>query len=197
MPNGVDCSYFTPSKNGMKPHSLVFTGSMDWEPNNDAIFYFIKHIYPLIKKKVQEISFTIVGRDPSDALIKLASKDKSIELTGRVDDVRPYIANSCLYIVPLRIGGGTRLKILEAMAMGKTVISTSIGAEGLEVTSEENIILADEPQVFAKRALELFENNNLRKNIESSGRKLTEQKYSWDIIADKLGETWEAVGIKK
>src|SRR5687768_6096575 len=127
VPTGVDTEFFQPNSTVQpKPHSMVFTGSMDWLPNEDAIRYFVREIMPLIKKKVPDVTLTVVGRNPPAALVDLSKEDPSLIITGRVDDVRPYMQNAAVYIVPLRIGGGTRLKIFEAMAMEKPVVSTTI-----------------------------------------------------------------------
>jgi glycosyltransferase involved in cell wall biosynthesis len=126
---GVDTEFFRPSGTVQtKPHSMVFTGSMDWLPNEDAIRYFVREIMPLIKKKAPDVTLTVVGRNPPANLVDLSKEDPSLIITGRVDDVRPYMESAAVYIVPLRIGGGTRLKIFEAMAMEKVVVSTTIGA---------------------------------------------------------------------
>lgn len=191
VPNGVDCDYFTPQDGFIKPFSLVFTGSLDWLPNEDGLMYFFSEIYPLIKRKKAHVNITIVGRNPSLKLRKIASKDDSIALRGRVDDVRPYVAQSQVFIVPLRIGGGTRLKILEAMAMGKPVVSTTIGAEGLAVTDGDDILLADNPGDFAKYIIELFENSEKRESLAISGRKLVEGKYDWGKVAQELDKVWK------
>ena len=150
IPTGVDVDYFHPMPVEEIANSLVFTGSMDWLPNEDAILYFVDAILPLIKQQCPEVSLEVVGRSPSRKLQALAEKEKSVRLTGWVEDIRPFVARGAVCIVPLRIGGGTRLKIFEAMAMGKAVISTSVGAEGLPVRSGENILLADAPKRFCR-----------------------------------------------
>jgi glycosyltransferase involved in cell wall biosynthesis len=142
IPTGVDVDYFQPMAVEETTNSLVFVGSMDWLPNEDAILYFVDVILPLIKQQCPEASLEVVGRSPSRKLQALAEREKSMRLTGWVEDIRPFVARGSMCIVPLRIGGGTRLKIFEAMAMGKAVVSTSVGAEGLPVRSGENILLA-------------------------------------------------------
>ena len=179
--NGVDTSYFKKSTSAKSSNELVFTGSMDWRPNQDAVIYFAKEIYPLVKNKCSDIKFTIVGRKPPEKVIELGHIE-GITVTGTVDDVRPYIDRANLYIVPLRIGGGSRLKILEAMSMEKAVISTSIGAEGLNVTDNENIILKNTPTEFADCIIDLLQNNELRVKLESEGRKLVEKEYDWQQL---------------
>jgi len=147
---GVDTEYFRPTACGdRKRHGIVFTGSMDWFPNDDGIQYFIKEIMPLLRHAVPDASLTVVGRNPSAALVELSAQTGSVIVTGSVDDVRPYMERATVYVVPLRIGGGTRLKIFEAMAMGLPVVSTSIGAEGLPLENEQELVLADRPEHFA------------------------------------------------
>jgi glycosyltransferase involved in cell wall biosynthesis len=139
VPTGVDVEYFRPSGDGAyESNNLVFTGSMDWLPNEDAIRYFIEQIMPLIKQSVPGTTLTVVGRNPYPGLLELSKRDHSIVVTGRVDDVRPFMEKAAVYVVPLRIGGGTRLKIFEAMAMEKAVVSTTVGAEGLPVRNAEH-----------------------------------------------------------
>jgi len=186
IPNGVDCDYCRPVTERSVPDSLIFTGSMDWIPNEDAMLYFLKEIFHLVKQKVPDISLTIVGRNPSSRLQKECARIPSVKLTGYVDDVRPFIAKSSLYIVPLRIGGGTRLKILEAMAMRKPVISTSIGSEGLDVEDKQNIVTADEPQKFAEGIVTLLRNGEEADRIAANGRKLVEERYDWNVVTQKL-----------
>jgi len=210
VPNGVDTEFFSPQPTTHNPpsrkFSLIYTGSMDWQPNDDAMIYFIRDVYPLIKERLSkseiarndensspQITLTIVGRDPSSALQKLALSDRSIKVTGRVEDVRPYVANSPVFIVPLRIGGGSRLKILEAMAMGKAVVSTSIGCEGLEVTDKKNIIIADKPGDFADAVTFLLRDREYAGRLGKAGRKLVEERYDWKIVSNKLDEAWDGV----
>ncbi|HEU4433100.1 MAG TPA: glycosyltransferase, partial [Pyrinomonadaceae bacterium] len=157
VPTGVDTGFFRPSgTREAKAHNLVFTGSMDWLPNEDAIRYFTEQIMPRIKQSVPDVTLTVVGRNPYPGLVELSKRDSSVIVTGRVEDVRPYMEDAAIYVVPLRIGGGTRLKIYEAMAMEKAIVSTSIGAEGLPVTNGEEIVLADTPESFADAVVKLF-----------------------------------------
>ncbi|HJP91462.1 MAG TPA: glycosyltransferase [Pyrinomonadaceae bacterium] len=157
VPTGVDTEFFRPSgKTEASAHNLVFTGSMDWLPNDDAIRYFMRDIMPLIKKRTPNVTLTVVGRNPTPALVALSKEDPSLIITGRVDDVRPYIEKAAAYIVPLRIGGGTRLKIFEAMAMEKAVISTTVGAEGLPLSNGVELLLADDPVAFADAVVRIL-----------------------------------------
>lgn len=182
VPNGVDLDYFTPLPHPAARNRLVFTGSMDWRPNQDAARHFAFEILPELRLLSPDVTCSFVGRSPPADIRSLADIH-GIEITGTVDDVRPYVEKACLYIVPLRIGGGTRLKILEALAMGRAVVSTSIGAEGLELVDGKHIILADEPLSFARRVHELMQNPSRCKELGAEGRKLVERKYGWNALA--------------
>lgn len=190
---GVDVNYFQPMPVDETPNSLVFTGSMDWLPNEDAILYFVDAIFPLIKRQCPEVSLEVVGRSPSRKLQALAAKEKGLRLTGWVEDIRPFVARGSVCIVPLRIGGGTRLKIFEAMAMSKAVVSTTIGAEGLPVQAGENIVLADTPKDFAGAVLSLLRDPNQRNRLGSAARTLVQEKYSWAKVAQDFAATLRGV----
>ena len=193
IPTGVDVDYFQPTPEKEGKNSLVFTGSMDWLPNEDAIFHFADAILPLIKQRVSDISLIVVGRNPSRKLQALAASEKSIELTGWVNDIRPFLGRGAVCIVPLRIGGGTRLKIFEAMAMGKAVVSTSVGAEGLAVRSGENILLADKPNDFAESVISLLKNQERRQQLGNAARALVQENYSWTRVAQDFTSALEGV----
>jgi len=186
--NGVDIEYFKSKSDSNKlrleGHRLVFTGSMDWRPNQDAVIYFIKEIFPQVKMKIPEIKFYVVGRNPPEHIVRLGD-EHNVFITGTVDDIRPYIEQSDVYVVPLRIGGGSRLKILEAMSMEKIVLSTSIGAEGLEVEEGKNILIADNSNDFASRISSLLNGEMDTEKIILSARELVESRYSWSHIAQK------------
>jgi sugar transferase (PEP-CTERM/EpsH1 system associated) len=193
IPTGVDVNYFQPQPTEETPNSLVFTGSMDWLPNEDAILYFADAILPLIKQECPDISLEVVGRSPSRKLQALAEKEKSLHLTGWVDDIRPFVARAAVCVVPLRIGGGTRLKIFEAMAMGKAAVSTTVGAEGLPVQSGENLLLADTPHDFAQAVLSLLRDPDQRQRLGTAARTLVEENYSWRKIAETFASVLAAV----
>ncbi len=186
IPTGVAVDYFQPMPVEEIPNSLVFTGSMDWLPNEDGILYFVDAILPLIRGQCPEVSLEVVGRSPSRKLQDLARREKSMHLTGWVEDIRPFVARGAVCIVPLRIGGGTRLKIFEAMAMSKAVISTTLGAEGLPVRHAENILLADSPHDFARSVISLLRDSNQRNRLGSSARALVQEKYSWPKVAESF-----------
>lgn len=183
VPTGVDTDFFQSHKSEKKPGSIIFLGSMDWMPNIDAVEYFVEAIFPRIKQKTPEATFTIVGRNPPGRVRVLAAQDPSVCVTGTVDDVRPYIASAAAVVVPLRAGGGTRIKIFEAMAAGAPVVSTSIGAEGLPVLHGRHILLADEPEDFASCVARLLREPSLRGEIGGNGLELVRSRFSWESVA--------------
>jgi polysaccharide biosynthesis protein PslH len=189
---GVDVDYFRPAREQEQAHTLVFTGSMDWMPNEDGIVWFVDNILPLIRAEIPQVELLVVGRRPSKRLEELG-RTPGIRVTGTVDDIRPYLATGAVYVVPLRIGGGTRIKIFEAMAAGKAVVSTRLGAEGLPVTNGEDIVLADEPREFAERVVGLLRNETERSRLGEKARTLVEEKYSWSSVAGRLSEVIERV----
>jgi sugar transferase (PEP-CTERM/EpsH1 system associated) len=179
---GVDTGYFTPSTTHTDRAHLVFTGSMDWLPNEDAMVHFCRDILPLVRRAEPGATLSIVGRAPTPAVRRLAD-EHGVEVTGRVDDVRPHVARASVYVVPLRIGGGTRLKIFEAMSMGKPVVSTTIGAEGLPVTNGRDIVLADDPDSFANAVVRLIRADADRRGLEQAARRLMVDRYDWSAVA--------------
>lgn len=182
--NGVDVSYFAPTGEPVDIKQLVFTGSMDWRPNQDASVYFVQEILPVLRQAKPDVEVVLVGRKPPRHVVALGDTP-GVTVTGSVDDVRPYISRSGVYIVPLRIGGGSRLKILEAMAMKKAVVSTTVGSEGLEVRDGENIINADTPEAFAGAVVRLMEDAPLREKIAAAGFDLVHRKYRWEELGKK------------
>jgi glycosyltransferase involved in cell wall biosynthesis len=190
VPTGVDTEFFRPSgQETCEPHSLVFTGSMDWLPNEDAIQYFIKEILPRIRHTIPDVTLTVVGRNPYPSLIELSRRDASIIVTGRVEDVRPYMERAAVYIVPIRVGGGTRLKIYEAMAMEKPIISTTIGAEGLPVKDGEELLLADEPESFAAAVVRVLKDETFARSLSQRAARVVRERFGWD----KVSETFAAI----
>ena len=186
IPTGVDVEYFRPRNSAVRAGNLVFVGSMDWHPNEEGILWFVESIFPSVRRAAPHASLTIVGRNPSPRLQGIAARDTSIEITGTVPDVRPYLERAEAVVVPLRIGGGTRIKIFEAMAMQRAVISTRLGAEGLPVDSGHDILLADEPEDFARSALSVLSSSTLRDRLAASARKKVAQHYSWDHVAAQM-----------
>jgi glycosyltransferase involved in cell wall biosynthesis len=191
VPTGVDLDYFTPREEVPKQYDFIFVGSMDWLANIDGVLYFAREILPLIRRRRPRASFAVVGRKPSAEVLDLARQDAGITVTGTVADVRPYLWASRLSIVPLRIGGGTRLKIYEAMAAKSPLVSTSIGAEGLEYTDGENIRIADSPQDFANQCLDLLDHPQDAARIAEAAWQMVEARYTWDKVAEKFDEFLE------
>jgi len=186
VPTGVDIEFFSPPGHIQHDLDLVFVGSMDWMPNDDGVVWFLANVLPLIRTKRPDCSLAIVGRRPSASLRKLAKDDPRIVVTGTVTDVRPYLWRSKVSIVPLRIGGGTRLKIYEAMGAQVPVVSTTIGAEGLDVRDGENIALADSPREFADRCLALLDDADARRRLSSAAWEMVSSCYSWDVVSRKF-----------
>jgi polysaccharide biosynthesis protein PslH len=182
MPTGVDTDYFR--GNGVDPHeeSIAFVGSMDWYPNEDAALHLIDSILPLIRIELPELTAALVGRNPS-ARLRAAAELAGVRVTGTVPDVRPFLEEAAVLVVPLRIGGGTRLKIFEGLAMGKAVVSTSVGAEGLPLSSGEHLVIADEPHRFAEAVLALLRDHGRRLRLGQTGRELVLDEYSWPRVA--------------
>ena len=198
VPTGVDTTYFRPTgQQTPRSNNLVFTGSMDWLPNEDAIRYFTEQIMPRIKAEVPGVTLMVVGRDPYPGLVELSKRDSSVIVTGRVEDVRPFIEEADVYIVPLRIGGGTRLKIFEAMAMEKPIVSTSIGAEGLPVSNGKELLLADTPESFAAAVIKLLQQESLRAELGKRAAATVREKFGWDKVAERFAEICERVIASK
>ena len=191
IPTGVDVNYFRPSSEPPQPNTLVFSGAMDWLPNEDGVQYFVKQILPLIRKQMSNVSLCVVGRSPSRRLLALGADHPNVHVTGCVDDVRPYVQSASVYVVPLRIGGGTRLKIFEAMAMGKAIVSTSIGAEGLPVQPGIDIMIADKPEEFARATVHLLEDHNRREALGRAARELVVHGHSWEVVAQDFERVLE------
>jgi sugar transferase (PEP-CTERM/EpsH1 system associated) len=193
VPTGVDTTFFSPATDAIEAASpaasrtLIFTGSMDWLPNEDAMLFFCRDILPLVRAEEPDVTLSIVGRAPTPAVKRLAA-EQGVLVTGRVDDVRPYMREAAVYVVPLRIGGGTRLKIFEAMAMAKAVVSTTVGAEGLPVTGGEHLLVADEPRSFARAVVRLLRDLEKRRSVEQAARQLVVANYDWSVVAGDLEE---------
>ena len=181
IPTGVDVNSFRPSPTPCHLNNLVFTGSMDWMANQDGMAWFVRDVFPRIRNEIPDCVFTIVGRNPPPEIKKLGDMP-GVHVTGTVDDIRPYVHGSKVYIVPLRIGSGTRLKLLEALAMGKAIVSTTIGAEGLPVEHDKNIVLADGARDFAHQTVALLRDTERRRKLEANARVLAERDYSWEKV---------------
>jgi len=195
IPTGVDTAYFAPIDRPKVPARLVFSGSMDWYPNEDAMLFWADTILPKVQREVPGVSLTIVGRNPSPRIRELGQRP-AICVTGTVDDVRPYIAEAELYIVPLRVGGGTRLKIFEALAMAKPVLSTRVGAEGLDVEPGRHLELADGADAFAAAVVSLLRDPARRAALGDAGRALVVERFSWPQVTRKFEELLSRVSFQ-
>jgi glycosyltransferase involved in cell wall biosynthesis len=182
VPTGVDTDYFAPGGAAEKAGRIVFTGSMDWHPNEDGALHFLDAVLPRVCAAAPEASFVLVGRNPSPRL-RAAAEAAGALVTGTVDDVRPFLAEAALCVVPLRVGGGTRLKIFEALAMGKAVVSTTIGAEGLPLTPDHDFVQRDDPAGFASAVVALLRDPARRAALGRAGRRLVEERYGWRHVA--------------
>jgi polysaccharide biosynthesis protein PslH len=184
VPTGVDVArYRTVAGEDPDRPNVMFLGSMDWEANVDAVEYFCREIWPAVLRAVPAARFRIVGRDPHPRVVKLACD--SVEVTGTVPSVIDYLKDAAVVVVPLRVGGGTRLKIFEAMAAGRAVVSTSIGAEGLDVTSGRDLILADEEQSFAEAVIALLNDGDGRRALGANAA-ASAARYDWPAIASSF-----------
>jgi len=185
IPHCLDIDYYEGSFGTVRPQSLVFTGSFSYHANYDAVRFFLENIYPYICEQVPAVKMKVVGAASQNDVDRLPI-NKNILFTGLLKDVRPEIAQSWLSIVPLRIGAGTRLKIIESMALGTPVVSTSKGAEGLDVNHGENILIADDPKDFARAVVAVLNSPSLRKKLSLAGRQLVVEKYSAECMGKKF-----------
>ncbi len=188
IPNGVDTHYFQPpaSPARSQPPTLVFTGSLDFRPNIDAVTWFARHGLPLVRAQQPEARFVVVGRKPAPA-VQALHDGVAVEVVGEVTDVRPFIAAAAVYLVPMRIGGGVRLKLLEALAMQAPIVSTSMGAEGVEALhAGKQLLLADTPAAFAQAILHLLDDPALGQRLGVAGRTFVQAHYDWQVIVPRL-----------
>lgn len=184
VPNGTNTKFFKPNNGKVVENSVLWIGHMDVHTNKDAVLYFWKDIYPILKKKYPQVKMTFVGTAPPKEIADATKSDGHVRVTGFVDDIRPYIEEAAVMVVPIRIGSGTRLKILDAMAMGKAIVSTSVGCEGINVSDGENIVIADNREDFASKTIELLKNPDTRINLERNAIELV-KTYDWNLIGEK------------
>jgi glycosyltransferase involved in cell wall biosynthesis len=216
VPMGVDLKYFQPLKvnndsNGAdvtekqnmtltvqedfaddRSKNLLFTGTMNYFPNSDAVIYFCNNVFPLIQKRYPDATFYIVGNHPTEQIRRL-SDQKGVVVTGYVPDIRPYFEKASVFVAPLRAGSGIQTKNLEAMAMGIPVVTTSIGAMGLEAETDTELLIADTPETFAERVIYLIENPDIRQNLANAGRKRVEASYDWQVLVNRLEQVYDQI----
>ncbi|HME59016.1 MAG TPA: glycosyltransferase family 4 protein [Terracidiphilus sp.] len=186
VPTGVDVEYFAPRGVAPPITDIVFCGSMDWLPNVDAVEYFLSEVLPLIRDRLPGATFTIAGRSPDARVLKAVKGLRGVYVTGKVEDMRPYLWGAKISVVPIRIGGGTRLKIYECMAAGVPVVSTKVGAEGLRYKDGEDIVLACVPSAFAAACVRLLSDDKTRHTISQNALKRAQREFSWKAVSRKF-----------
>jgi polysaccharide biosynthesis protein PslH len=191
VPNGVDTNLYQPLPYSKISPALIFVGNMEYRPNIDAMIYFCRDIYPQLLREFSDLELWIVGINPSLEVKQL--EGNGVHVTGCVEDVRPIYGRSTVCIIPLRAGGGSRLKILEAMALGRPVVSTSIGCEGLEVVDGKHLFIADTPHQFAEKTLSLLKDRELRQRIIAQARELVVSRYDWEVIAQQALQVYSRI----
>jgi glycosyltransferase involved in cell wall biosynthesis len=184
VPNGVDVAYYNVITARENPREILFVGSMDYHANVEAVTWFVSKVWPLVKASSPDLVFRIVGRDPTPEVRALAAPD--VLVTGTVDDIRPFYAKAAATVVPLRVGGGTRLKILESMAANVPVVATRLGAEGIDYCDGINILLADTPAGIADGLRRVVTDNVLSGRLVSEGHALVSRLYDWSIVGEQL-----------
>lgn len=194
VPTGVDADYYRPSgQEAVDPHHIVFVGSMDWMPNEDGVLFFTREVWPGLKRALPQATLTVVGRKPPSRVRALAEEFPGVIVTGSVPDVRPYLERAGLVVVPLRVGSGTRLKIYEALAMERPVVSTRIGAEGLPLVDGEHIALADSAAELTRRCLALLEDRAAARRLGRNGAAFVRSRFGWDQVAVQFAAHCAAV----
>lgn len=184
IPNGVDTKFYRfKGSAGRRKNIILFVGSFLHPPNKEGLLYFFEKIYPRIKRRIPKVNFYIVGKNPPEEILALAENGRGFRVTGFVRDIRPFYWNTGVFVVPIYSGSGSRIKILEAMSAGLPVVSTTIGCEGLEVSPNKDILVADDPRDFAKKTVTLIEDKKFRQEITQNARRLVETKYDWEKIA--------------
>ena len=189
IPNGVDTAYFAPQYDQQNENTIIHVGALQ-SSNLDGIQYFLSDIWPLIVGRRKNVEFLLVGKSDREALKAYIKGDRRIHQTGHVPDIRSYVHQASVFVVPLRIGGGTKLKVLDALSNGKAVVTTSIGAEGIAVENGRHLFIADEPRAFAAAVTTLLEDRDLRISIGNAGRELVAARYDWSVVGNRLSSTY-------
>jgi sugar transferase (PEP-CTERM/EpsH1 system associated) len=186
IPNGVDQDFFRPLPEPYDPNSLVFTGSMDYFANVETVLYFSEKIFPIVQREIPEATFYVVGSHPSEDIQKLGKQHANIVVTGFVDRVQPYMAKAAVFVAPMRIARGIQNKILEAMAMGLPVVTTSLGFEGIDAVPGKDLFVYDEPKEFAAQIIQLMRDSQLRRKVATNARNTIIGNYHWDKNLEQL-----------
>jgi len=187
--NGVDIEYFHPARTRGRAGSLVFAGTMNWYPNQEAMRFFLREVWPLLLAENPERHLTVIGREPP-AEVLVATRQGRVSAPGFVEDVRPYLAEAAIYVCPIRDGGGTRLKVLDALAMQKPLVATGLAVEGLELVKDEHYLRAESPADFVRQIRRLEESPELCERLGANGRRLVEARYAWDEIGRRLEQAY-------
>jgi glycosyltransferase involved in cell wall biosynthesis len=195
VPIGVDCEEVRPIPRRPDARSIISVGTMFWPPNADGVLWFAERVYPLIKAEMPGVGFYVVGARPPGEVVRLGEEDPSIEVTGYVEDIVPYLRESAVMVVPLRAGGGMRVKILDAFARGIPVVSTSIGCEGIAATPGEEILVADDPADFAGAVVEVMRDKQLARRLSERGRQLVEARYDWRVVYRRMDSIYEELSV--
>ena len=190
--NGVDTSFFTPAETKPEPHTAIFTGLLGWGPNISAMNFLVREIWPRVTQKFPDARLYLAGKNPPAHVMEWPKQNPSISVVPNPEDMRPWLARAEVCVCPITEGGGTRLKILDAFAMGKPMVSTAIGCEGLRVKAGENIFVADTPGDFAGRVIDLFESEDLRRRMGAAGRELVEREYCWERVGQQLEHAYRS-----
>jgi glycosyltransferase involved in cell wall biosynthesis len=190
--NGTDTDYFHPSDAPPEPNTIVFAGSLDWYPNVQGIHFFVRKVWPLLKSQIPRIRLYLVGQRPDHSLTLLPEYDPDIILVADPEDVRPWVWKASAVVCPILDGGGTRLKILDALAAGKAIVSTTIGCEGLLLKHGEHVLLADTPEDFAAEVARVIRDDTLRKSLGRNGRVFVESTYGWNVVCLRLVQAYES-----
>jgi glycosyltransferase involved in cell wall biosynthesis len=191
VPNGVDIHYFEPDSVEVRRNHMVWVGGMTGPYNSDAVNFFVQEIWPVIKYEAPEATIDFVGAGPTPKLRDKALEDENVKALGFVSDIRPIVQRASVFVAPIRIGSGTKIKLLNAMAQAKPVVATTVAAEGIDVTPGENILIADDPVEFAKKVLYLLRNEEIAREMGERARELIEKKYNWDLIAENIHRIYE------
>lgn len=194
IPNGVDLKYFSRTNQyvSKKTAKLIFVGGLEWYPNKAAMLFFAEHIWPILREKMEHATMTVVGRGRVKALNRLAATDERFQITGFVEDILPLMESADIYVCPIVDGGGTKLKILDALAMGIPIVAHPIACEGIDVVEGRHVLFAKSAEDFTAKIILLSRNEALREELSVNGRKLIEEKYSYEVVGKKLLKTYSA-----
>jgi glycosyltransferase involved in cell wall biosynthesis len=192
IPIAVDTKKLQPINRKIGSKNIVTLGTLHYPPNADGIRWFFNEVFPLVQKRVPAVTLTIIGKNPPQDFIELAERNPgTIQVTGYVDDLAPHLEESALMVVPVRAGGGMRVRILEAFAYAMPVVTTTVGLEGIHGTPDHDVLVADTPSDFADRTSELLENVSLQEKLSTNGRELATNKYDWQAVLSAMRSIYE------